>query len=174
MFPSSLLRLLFVFGIAYQRCWQSKNGDCFKDNSKFCNACGLATDFYVFHFSDDLISILRLKNTFKIITNNEFKINKNGQISKKTFMRLLDTLKLTKIYFLYVRTQSATCGVGFCPMTLPCISSGIRLAARRHDILNLIFVSFKSIRPVKTWIYKNKSSFDLVIFANFLPRFDRH
>ncbi len=63
----------------YQRCWQSKNGDCFKDNSKFCNACGLATDFYEFQFSDDLISILRLKNTFKIITNNEFKIKKNGQ-----------------------------------------------------------------------------------------------
>ena len=152
MFASSLLRLLFVFGIAYQRCWQSKNGDCFKDNSKFCNACGLATDFYVFHFSDDLISILRLKNTFKIITNNEFKINKNGQISKKTFMRLLDTLKLTKIYFLNVQTQSATCGESCCPKTLPWISFGLKLAARRHDISNLNFVSFRPVRPVKTWI----------------------
>ena len=89
-------------------------------------------------------------------------------------MRLVDPLKHTKIYFLYVRTQSATCGVGLCPMTLPCISSGLRLSARRHDILNLIFVCFKSIRPVKPRIYKNKSSFDLVIFANFLPRIDRH
>jgi hypothetical protein len=33
---------------------------------------------------------------------------------------------------------------------LPWLSSGLKLAARRFYILNLIFVSLKSIRPVKT------------------------
>jgi hypothetical protein len=48
--------------------------NCFKDNSKFCNACELATDFSVFQFSDDLISILPLKKKLKLMKNKEFKI----------------------------------------------------------------------------------------------------
>ena len=74
------------------------------------------------------------------------------KISLKAFMRLVDPLKLTKIYFLFARPQSAKCGQSLCPVTLPWFSSGLRLAARRHFISNLIFVSFKSIRPVKTRI----------------------
>ena len=89
-------------------------------------------------------------------------------------MRLQDPLKLTKIYFLYVRTKSATCGQSLCKMTLAWFSSDLKLSARRHDISNLIFVSFRSVRPVKHEFRKNKLSFDSVIFANFLPRFDWH
>ncbi len=53
---------------------RTNSRNCFKDNSKFCNACELATDISVFQFLDDLISILPLKKKLKLMKNKEFKI----------------------------------------------------------------------------------------------------